>query len=507
MTDPSVPTPRPRTLDGVAAGVLGIGLASLLAWFFDVLGWAGGIPSPLPALGAAFIDHTPSWLKDLAVQVFGTADKLALGVGMGLVVAALSAGLGALAARRLTGALLGFAGLVGVVLLAVLTRPGATVTDSLPTLSGGAVGLVLLRGNATDATAGGAGISRLPRRVLLQICLGVLALAAGLWGVTRRARLERQQITLPPPVDPAPEPAGADLAEPGVPAWEVPADEFYRIDTAIVAPSLTTQEWQLRVRGLVEQEITLDWEALVAKPLIERYVTLSCVSNEVGGSLVGNARWTGWPVRDLLAQARPTGGADMVLSRSVDGWTAGTPLTALTDSRDALLAVGMNGEPLPVEHGYPVRLVVPGLYGYVSATKWVTELHVTTFAADEGFWTPRGWSALGPIKTQSRIDVPRPGASVPAGRVVLAGVAWSPHRGIRAVQVQTDADPWQPAQLAVEPTLDAWRQWRYLWQATPGSHTVRVRAQDGSGQWQTGESQPPAPDGATGWHTVVVRVT
>jgi DMSO/TMAO reductase YedYZ molybdopterin-dependent catalytic subunit len=237
-----------------------------------------------------------------------------------------------------------------------------------------------------------------------------------------------------------------------------------------------------------------------------KLVTLTCVSNEVGGDLVGNALWTGWPVRELLAMARPRAGADMVLSRSSDGFTAGTPIGALTDDRDALLAVAMNGEPLPFEHGFPVRLVVPGLYGYVSATKWLTELKVTTFAADQGYWTPRGWSARGPVKTQSRIDVPRIGDHVKAGTVAVAGVAWAQHRGITGVEVQVDEGPWQGARLAAEPTTDAWRQWVLEWAATPGSHNLRVRAKDSTGQFQVAAEAPPAPDGATGYHQIVVNV-
>jgi hypothetical protein len=286
----------------------------------------------------------------------------------------------------------------------------------------------------------------------------------------------------------------------------VPNGDFYRIDTALTVPRLTTAGWSLRVWGEVDREVRLDWAGLLAKPLVQRYLTLACVSNEIGGDLVGNALWTGWPVRELLALAGPKAGADMVLSRSADGWTASTPLAALTDGRDALLAVAMNGEPLPFEHGFPVRLVVPGLYGYVSATKWVTELKVTRYAVDEGYWTPRGWSALGPVKTASRIDVPRSGAKVGPGQVAVAGVAWAMHRGIRAVQVRVDDGPWADARVAAEPTLDSWRQWVYPWDATAGSHVLTVRAQDETGQWQTDQVAPVAPDGATGYHSVTVRV-
>jgi hypothetical protein len=286
----------------------------------------------------------------------------------------------------------------------------------------------------------------------------------------------------------------------------VPNGQFYRIDTEFVVPKLDADTWRLRVTGMVEQEVEIDWATLQRKPMAEALVTLACVSNEVGGNLVGNAVWTGWPVRELLAMARPRPGADMVLQTSADGWTCGTPLTALTDHRNALIAIRMNGQPLPFEHGFPARLVVPGLYGYVSACKWVTELKVTTFAADEGYWTPRGWSARGPIKTESRIDVPQPFTNLPAGTVAVAGVAWAQHRGISKVEVQVDDGPWQTARLAADASIDAWRQWVYEWPATRGSHTIRVRATDGTGEVQTAVTAPPVPDGASGWHTITVRV-
>ena len=291
-----------------------------------------------------------------------------------------------------------------------------------------------------------------------------------------------------------------------------PNETFYRIDTALRVPVVDPATWSLRVTGLVDNPFTLTWDELLALPLVEHHVTLACVSNTVGGDLVGNALWLGYPLRELLARARPRGDADMVLSRSVDGFTAGTPLEALLDpSRESLLAIAMNGEPLPAEHGFPARLVVPGLYGYVSATKWVTELKVTRFADDAGYWTPRGWSERGPVKLESRIDVPRQGDVSPGadGTVVVAGVAWAQHTGIRGVEIQVDDEPWRPATLADTVGPDTWRQWRFAWDAAAsgsGDHTVRVRATDANGVVQTGEEAPPAPDGATGWHTVTVSV-
>ena len=256
---------------------------------------------------------------------------------------------------------------------------------------------------------------------------------------------------------------------------------------------------------MVENEVAITYAELLAKPLVEHFTTLTCVSNEVGGDLAGNARWLGYPIRELLAQAKPLADADMVLSMSDDGWTAGTPLTALTDpDREAILAVGMNGEPLPIEHGFPVRMVVPGLYGYVSATKWVVNLKVTTYEKDEAYWTPLGWSAKGPIKIASRIDVPA--RTVDAGTVAVAGVAWAQHTGISKVEVQVDQDPWQPAEIAGTTGPDTWRQWKYAWTATPGTHRITVRATDANGTLQTAALAPPAPDGATGYHTISVKV-
>jgi DMSO/TMAO reductase YedYZ molybdopterin-dependent catalytic subunit len=322
----------------------------------------------------------------------------------------------------------------------------------------------------------------------------------------RDADASRQAVSLPV-LTPAPLPAGTSVDVEGVVPFRVPNPDFYRIDTALVVPRITAQEWSLRIHGMVEREVTLDFATLMGSDLVERDLTLCCVSNEVGGDLIGNALWLGLPIGPLLAQAGPSADADMVLSSSADGWTASTPLDVLTDGRDALLAIGMNGEPLPIEHGFPVRMVVPGLYGFVSATKWVVDLKVTRFDRDQGYWTSRGWSARGPVKTESRIDVPRAGARVPAGRVAVAGVAWAQHRGIDAVQVRVDEGEWQAARLAEVPSVDTWRQWVLAWDATPGQHRLQVRATDGAGEVQTGDQAPVAPDGATGWHTVDVVVS
>jgi DMSO/TMAO reductase YedYZ molybdopterin-dependent catalytic subunit len=497
---------------GVVAGVFTLGVATLLATLMTSGGLAGGTPSPVVAVGGAFVDRTPPWLKDFAVATFGTFDKGALFVGMAIFLIAACAVIGIVGARRPTAAMVAFGVLGAVGMLAVATRPSSNTLDLVPSIVGTAAGLWALsvlwkrgedgaRGSAIDRRRfllGGAGFS----------VAGITAATLGqsLGQRAGRAAQSRSAARLPRAARPVVIPAGAQLPVKGVTPYIMPNADFYRIDTALVVPRLDTAGWSLKVHGLVDREVTIDWATLLGKPMQDSLVTLMCVSNEVGGDLTGNAVWTGWPVRELLKMAGPRAGADMVLSTSSDGWTAGTPLSVLTDDRNALLAIAMNGQPLPFEHGFPVRMVVPGLYGYVSATKWVIDLKVTTFADDEGYWTPRGWSARGPVKTESRIDVPRSGDRVGAGSVAVAGIAWAQHRGIKAVEVRVDNGRWQQARLAEEPTIDSWRQWVLTWQAVKGSHTITVRATDAEGVVQTEKEAPPAPDGATGWHTITVNV-
>ena len=492
---------------GLVSGLLTVGLATLLAALMQQVGATSGQPAPIAAVSGAFIDRTPAWLKDLAIAAFGTNDKRALLVGVVLVLTMGCLLIGVLATRRSRLALTAFALLGAVGGAAVLSRPEATAADAVPTLVGTAVGLWFLGRGYREPAASDVGNPA--RRLVLGAVVGGSAAYVGGWlgGDSADATASREAIAREPArATPVAVPAGADLDVPGAAPFIVPNDDFYRIDTAIVVPRLTAEDWRLKVTGLVDREVELDWATLQDKPMRQALVTLACVSNEVGGDLVGNAVWTGWPVRELLALAGPRSGADMVLQTSADGWTCGTPLGALTDERNALLAVRMNGEPLPFEHGFPVRLVVPGLYGYVSACKWVTELKVTTFADDVGYWTPRGWSAHGPIKTSSRIDVPRTGATVPAGRVAVAGVAWAQHRGVSSVEVQVDDGPWTAARLATDASIDAWRQWVLDWDARPGSHVLRVRARDRAGNLQSAVERPPAPNGAEGLHTIAVQV-
>jgi DMSO/TMAO reductase YedYZ molybdopterin-dependent catalytic subunit len=285
-----------------------------------------------------------------------------------------------------------------------------------------------------------------------------------------------------------------------------PNRSFYRIDTALVVPSVDLDRWRLRVRGMVDRPFELTYAELSSMPQVEADITLSCVSNEIGGSLVGNARWQGVPLADVLARAGVQPGATQLVGRSVDGWTGGFPTELATDGRAALVALGMNGEPLPLAHGFPARLVVPGLFGYVSATKWLRDIELTTWEGFDGYWVPRGWDKLGPINVQSRIDVPRHNQRLPVGRRAVAGVAWAPTRGIARVEVSIDGGPWNEATLADELSTDTWRQWRYAWNATPGTHRIAVRATDGAGEIQVAERRRPRPAGATGHHTVVVKV-
>ena len=499
-----------------ASGVVAVGAGVVVGEL--VAGLLSPSVSPLTAVGGAVIDAVPPGVKDWAVALFGTSDKAALLVGMALVIAALAALAGVLEyRRRFAGAVvIGVFGLAGMA--AVLTRQQASPIAVAVPLLVVLTAVILLRALTgrlhgwTHPQASEA--MEPPRRSFLQLLAGgaaVTAVGGVLATVWRGAAVvvseARQQLSLPAAGSAAPPiPEGAEVELDGMEPLVTPNSVFYRIDTALAAPAVDPAKWVLRVTGLVAEEVELTFDELLAKPLIERHVTIACVSNEVGGDLIGNARWLGWPVRELLALARPQPGADMVLSRSTDGWTASTPLDVLTDGRDALLAIGMNGEPLPLEHGFPVRLVVPGLYGYVSATKWLTELKVTRFADDVAYWTPRGWSDHGPIKTSSRIDVPRRGRPVQAGSVAFGGVAWAQHTGIRKVELRVNRGEWQEAELAPGISVDTWYQWKHSLELRPGQYEVQVRATNLDGKAQAEEHRAVAPDGATGLHTIRVDV-
>jgi DMSO/TMAO reductase YedYZ molybdopterin-dependent catalytic subunit len=509
-----------KAMAGVAAAAVALGVTQLLAVFL------GPESDARNAVGSSVIDLTPGPIKEWAIHTFGTADKLFLSVLVVAVIAAIAAVTAQYETRRVPvgSAAIVFAGIAACA--AVLSRAGATVSDIVPTVVGTACGVAVLRlltsgrfndepdvDTVADADAPDRG-RRLSLVTLGFLGAGVLTGVGGavLSRLTTSVAGDRNAFALPkidvaaPAVPPTVQPQSVAL-----PSFVTGNDDFYRIDTALSVPQLSRADWELKIHGMVDREITYRFDDLERFEVVEKLVTLTCVSNPVGGDLIGNAVWTGYRIRDLLAEAGIHSEADMVLSTSIDGFTAGSPAEALTDDRESLLAIGMNGQPLPTEHGYPARLVVPGLYGYVSATKWVVDLELTRFDRAQGYWTPLGWSARGPIKTESRIDVPRSGADVSQGPVTFGGVAWAQNRGVRAVEVRIDSPDkqgdWEPAALGANYANDTWRLWSFPWQATrPGSHTISVRATDNTGAVQTADLADPVPDGATGWHTVSFAV-
>ncbi|WP_354670796.1 molybdopterin-dependent oxidoreductase [Actinomadura sp. DC4] len=413
-----------------------------------------------------------------------------------------------------------------------MTRPTGGWTTAVPSIAGCLAGMAALtllvramaragltsrpspRTQAEPETAAGIRTDPKPgRRGLLIAGAGTLVVA-GATGLGGRLLLDRKNVgavrkavRLPRPASPAKAvPAGAQIRIPGMTPFVTPNNDFYRVDTALTLPQVSPHDWMLRIHGMVDRPVELSFDDLLKQPMLERDITLSCVSNQVGGRYAGNSRWLGASLAGLLRRAGVRSGADQVLSRSSDGFTVSTPIETIMDGRDALLAVGMNGEALPVAHGFPARMIVPGLYGYVSATKWVVDLKVTRFATDRAYWTKRGYAENAPVKTLSRIDVPQSFAQVKAGRVAVAGTAWAQHRGIDLVEVRADGGPWRKARLAPVPGLDTWRQWVIEWDAAPGSHRLEVRATDGTGAVQPQKRVPVIPDGATGWHSVVVTV-
>ncbi|HEY4267938.1 MAG TPA: molybdopterin-dependent oxidoreductase [Galbitalea sp.] len=508
------------------AGLVGIVAAGATLAAAGLVALLLGLTSPLFSVGALVIDLAPPGVKQFAIALFGTGDKAFLLVVLAVVVLIGAIAAGVLQSRRPPLGVVLLLVLALVAVAAAVTRANASILNAAPTVVGAIVGILVLRGLTAnlerwrDASArrpqrsrGGAGL--LERRSFLQYLVtgSVLSVVVGvgaqaLTGFGGVASTVIHKIKLPIAAKPAPPiPQGAELHVPGITPYITPNASFYRIDTALAVPSVDPKDWKLTIGGMVEKKIEVSFAELLAKPLEEHPITLTCVSQEVGGNLVGNAVWLGYPIRELLAEAKPTSGADMVLSTSVDGFTAGTPLSVLQDpGTAALLAVGMNGEQLPPEHGFPVRMVVPGLYGYVSATKWVVDLTVTTFARDQAYWTPRGYSAKGPIKLSSRIDTPNDGRRVSAGTVPIAGVAWDQHVGIAGVQVKIDDEPWVDATLARVASVDTWLQWVYHWPAKKGNHQVAVRAINTKGKLQTSALASPVPNGSTGLHTISVGV-
>lgn len=521
-------------LSGLIAGFCALCVAELAA--AAVRPEAG----PVTAVGGAVIDRTPPAVKDFAVRNFGTDDKLVLQLGILVLLAlfAMAVGVLALRHRRVGASAVLVFGLVGAV--SAVGRPEGSPFDALPSVVGAVVAagvLYLLIGRLAPArtpvrspspAAGETETGPVPpagasfdRRGFVIAATAAAAASAGAGYVGRRltasveagASASRADIRLPVPDSAAPAvPRGVDLGVRGISSFVTPNKSFYRVDTALVVPRVDADGWRLRIHGKgVARPLTLGYQDLLRRTIIERNITLACVSNEVGGPYIGNARWIGVRLADLLREAgvkAPSEGgpADQLVSRSVDGMTIGSPVETVLDGRDAMLALGMNGEPLPFEHGFPVRMLVPGLYGYVSACKWIEDIELTTFDAYDAYWVKRDWARQAPIKTESRIDTPRPFASPKAGTVPVGGVAWAQHRGIARVEVRVDGGDWHTARLGAADGRDTWRQWVWEWPATSGHHTLEVRATDGTGATQTEHRVGTVPDGATGWHSVVVDV-
>lgn len=489
-----------------------------------IVGLVQGSASPVVPVGQVFIDWVPKPLKDWAIEQFGTNDKVVLVLGALIVVLGLGVVVGVLAMRGARGAAYALTGVIGLLGgFAVLTRPAPSVGKLLPTIVGTGVSIAVLwylaprPAGATvpgqiqaDAQPQDMGVDR-RRFIAGAIGIGSVAVIAGGLGRMLQERFavdsERNALILPSASSSAPTlPVDAQLDISGIGPFVTPSNEFYRIDTALVVPQVSKDSWKLKIDGLVDNEIELTFDDLLARPQVERYVTLSCVSNEIGGDLVGNALWQGVLLKDVLEEAGLQSGAEQVVSRSIDGWTCGSPTEQIMDGRDAMLAFGMNGEPLPARHGYPVRLVVPGLYGYVSATKWVTQIRLTGWDEYDAYWIPRGWSKLGPVKTMARIDTPRSGSDK-AGTVPIAGVAWAVHRGISNVQIRVDEGEWLDADLGGVPSNDTWVQWVYYLDAEPGRHVIEARAIDGEGNPQPEQPRPVAPDGAQGYHRITIETS
>ncbi|HEX3590676.1 MAG TPA: molybdopterin-dependent oxidoreductase [Pseudonocardiaceae bacterium] len=518
-------TPRIPLFPAAALGVVSIGAA--LAGGQLVAGFVGNDASPYLAVGDVVVDHVPAWLKEFAVQNFGTNDKMVLLGTMGVVLLLLGALAGVLSRRSPTpgsvlAVLLGVAGVAAVLgrgdvgQLAVLAPVVSLVVGVLSFRLLQRLALEWTEARELRPVAGDHPVYGDPagesRRKFLVGTLGV-AVGAGAAGVVGEvlttqhdAEGSREAIGRLVPVRRAPVPTGADFARNGTPTFITDAASFYRIDTALAVPQLRAEDWALRIHGMVDREMTLHYQDIHRRPLVERIVTLCCVSNEVGGPYISTARFEGVLLKDLLAEVGVHPDADQLLSTSIDGYSAGTPIDTLTDDRGAMLAIGMNGEPLPVEHGFPARMVVPGLYGYVSATKWVVDMRLTTFADAQGYWVPRGYSQQAPVKTESRIDVPGSFATVDAGSVVIAGIAWAQTKGVKKVEVRVDNGPWHDAQLTTEVTKNAWRMWRIFLPLRAGQHTVQARATDDSGYTQTADLADPIPNGASGYPSVTFNV-
>lgn len=523
-------------LAGTAAGAVALMFGQIVEALSD------DIPGLVLGMGEWILDITPGWAAEESIENLGSTGKASLLPGITIVAL--------LAAAALGNASLHFSRRIGIWGFTAFGLLGGFTTARNPTspalaswfwsLVAAGLGIATLlflldrlRGPADLPTATAPFADPLDppasRRAFLGWTAGAGAVAVGGFalarGITPKSAAEtaRENIVLrnisttttttatEATTTTAPASAAAVTTEAitdidGISSYITPNDSFYLIDTAISRPHVDPNDWSLEIKGMVDNPYTLTWDELIAMPMEEHEITLSCVSNPIGGPLVGNAEWLGVPIVTLMERAGVQPGADQFVGKSIDDWTAGFPTARLYDGRTALLAIGMNGEPLPISHGFPARLIVAGIYGYVSAVKWVTEIELTRWDDFDGYWIDKGWSKLGPMKTTSRIDVPRSGSSVPAGEVVLAGVAWSPPRGIHAVEVSVDNGPWSPCDLAIPGNDENWVQWRTVWNATSGRHRIAVRAIDGTDETQPRGPKSVAPDGAEGWHQVSVNV-
>jgi len=545
MTTPkhrAAASPWAPALAGAAAGAVALAASELVAGL-------SGAPSLIVAVGTLAIDLQPPGAKDVVVSLFGTSDKVALIVLVIVLALALAAIAGILAARRFSlgaAVFVAFGALAaGAAIRSPLVEPVLAVVNAAIAVGAALVTLRFLLGllgtrsmapvsapsgenhpAATDGAASGsprgtsghepeAAPSEWTRRRFLIASAGTIGVAAVAGGIGR-SLIDAQHVegvvstsSLPKPLMAVP-PLAPDqvLTLPGLTPLVVPNDAFYRIDTALLVPRVDVATWQLKVTGMVDRPLTFTYDELLTMPLYEQYVTISCVSNRVGGDLVGNALWTGVRLKDVLDAAGVQQGATQIVGRSVDGFTAGFPTSwAMAPDREAMIAVGMNREPLPARHGFPARLIVPGLYGYVSATKWLSEIELTTREAVDGYWVPLGWAKDAPILTQSRIDLPAAGARVAPGPTDIAGVAWAPERGVAGVEVRIDDGPWQQAQITRPISKATWVQWTFPWTAAnTGRHGIEVRATDDTGDVQTDKVSDPAPDGARGHHRIFVDV-
>jgi DMSO/TMAO reductase YedYZ molybdopterin-dependent catalytic subunit len=523
-TTPQTATPRrPRgrwyALGTVLSAAAGAGLGHLVAGFLSPEA------SPVLAVGSTVIDLTPTPVKEWAIAHFGTNDKPILigSVAIGTLLIAGAIGLVARTHRSVGLALLGALAMTSV--LAAVLRPTSGSVDIIPGFVTAVAGVLLaswylgmldrlgaadadpLAGAGTDRTSHEDG--RSDRRHVLAAAagLGVVAAAGGAIGQSLGRGATPEAVTLPAAAKPLTAlPRGLEDTVRGISAFRTPNADFYRVDTSLVIPRVSTDGWKLTIDGDVERPYSLTFAELLKMPLVEADITLTCVSNEVGGQYVGAARWLGVRTKDLLERAGIKPGVDQIFSHSTEGMTISTPVQALTDDRNALVAIAMNGQPLPAMHGFPARLVTPGLYGFVGATKWLTRMQATTYAADSAYWTDRGWATDSPILTQSRIDTPRGLNTLDAGRVVIGGVAWAQHRGIEKVEVRIDDNSWQEAKLGPDGGIDYWRQWYLPWDALPGRHQLTVRATDLNGDVQPEQKATPFPKGATGWHSIVVII-